>query len=104
MCGIDFRTLRREVRMAEVLRLLGFVPTHRRGPQLRGHCPVHGGHPPCRPTFSVHLEKNVYHCFQCGSSGTALDLWAATTRQPLWDAAVDLYRQLHRPVPWLSRW
>jgi len=104
MAGIDFRTLRSEVGIAAVLRLLGFVPSQRRGPQVRGPCPVHGRHRERSRSFSAHLEKDAYHCFHCGSSGNQLDLWAAATRQPLYQAAIDLCERLHRPVPWLSRW
>ncbi len=47
MAGIDFRMLRCEVGIAKVLRLLGFVPSRRHGPQLRGPCPVHGRQSTC---------------------------------------------------------
>jgi len=88
--------------MAEVLQFLRFVPSHRRGPQLRGPCPVHGTHRPQSRSFSANLEKNVYQCFHCGSAGNQLDLWAAAAHLPLWDAAVELCDKLHRPVPWLN--
>ena len=62
------------------------------GPQRRGPCPVHG-HPGDRErTFSVHLGKGAFRCFQadCGAQGNALDLWAAIHRLPLYDAALHL--------------
>ena len=42
MPGIDLRQVRREITIQQVLDLLGFVPTARRGPRLRGPCPIHG--------------------------------------------------------------
>jgi hypothetical protein len=110
MAGIDFRALRREVGMAAVLELLGFAASQARGVQVRGPCPLHRPHSPasraCRQagrSFSAHLTKHAYQCFHCGSSGNQLDLWAAATRQPLHQAAIDLCEKLHRPVPRLSR-
>lgn len=103
MSGIDFRTVRSQVGMEAVLDLLGFVPSRRRGGQVRGPCPVHGPHRPGSRSFSAHLRKNVYRCFHCGSSGNQLDLWAAATRQPLYQAAIALCEKLHRPLPRLPR-
>jgi DNA primase len=112
MPGIDFRLLRRQVGMDAVLDLLGFVPAQRRGRQVRGACPLHGRHAPpttttmsrrCPRSFSAHLEKNVYRCFHCGASGNQLDLWAAATGQPLYQAAIALCAKLNRPIPRLPR-
>lgn len=106
MAAIDFRTLRAAVGMEAVLKLLGFVPSQRRGGQVRGACPIHRVRA-CGPqgegsrSFSAHLAWNAYRCFHCGSSGNQLDLWAAATRQPLYQAAIDLCAKLNRPVPWL---
>ena len=53
MAGIDFRVLRCEVGMDAVLDLLGFVPTQRRGGQVRGPCPVHKPPQPASRSFSA---------------------------------------------------
>ena len=79
MAGIDFRTLRREVGLEAVLKLLDFVPLQRRGGQVRGACPLHEPKRRGSRSFSANLERNVYRCFHCGSSGNQLDLWAAAT-------------------------
>jgi DNA primase len=76
--------------MAQVLALLGFQATSRRGDQLRGPCPIPGCRSTSRRAFSVHLTRQVYRCFGCGSHGNSLDLWAATRRFPLHAAALDL--------------
>jgi DNA primase len=103
MAGIDLRQARVCVRLAEVLDLIGFEPTVRRGDQVRGPCPVHGSRTAGSRSLAAHLGKNAWHCFGCGAGGNALDLWAALTRQPLYAAVIDLYVRLGREVPWLRR-
>jgi DNA primase len=99
MPGIDFRQVRQDCAMADVLDLIGFVPGVRCGAQVRGRCPVHRSASATSRSFAVHLERQVYHCFRCGSAGNQLDLYAAVTRQSLYAAAVELCVQLHREVP-----
>ena len=98
---IDFAAVKASVALAEVLDLLHFTPTTRKGAQQRGPCPVHGSAPAARPSrsFAANLTDNCFHCFKCGAQGNALDLWAKVTKQNIYDAAVDLCRQLGRPVP-----
>jgi DNA primase len=99
MPRIDYRQLRRQVSMAQVLGLIGFPVTSRRGHQLRGFCPI----PACRSTspraFSVHLRRQVYRCFACRSHGNLLDLWAAVRGLPLHEAALDLCRAANLTPP-----
>ena len=103
MSRIDFRVLRSQIGISAVLDLLGFVASQRRGGQVRGPCPVHRSRHPGSRSFSAHLTSNIYQCFRCGSRGNQLDLWAAATRQPLYQAAIALYERLHRPLPRLPR-
>jgi hypothetical protein len=42
------------------------------------------------------------HC--CRNHGNQLELWAAATKLPLLQAAIDLCRRLGRDVPWIRRW
>jgi transposase len=90
---VDFAFLRQQVSLEQVLAHLGLLGQLRgSGPQRRGCCPVHS-HPGAQErTFSVHLGKNMFRCFQkdCGVQGNALDLWAAIHRLPLYDAALHL--------------
>src|SRR5216684_2904450 len=62
-------------------------------PQVSSPCPLHAASGNGR-TFSVHLDKNVFHCFDpsCGIKGDVIDLWAALTHLPLRDAALELIR------------
>jgi hypothetical protein len=65
MPGIDFDVVRQRVSMAEVLRLLEFVPTRVRGDQMRGPCPVHGSTSGRSCSFSVNVQRSRYQCFRC---------------------------------------
>jgi hypothetical protein len=44
----------------------------------------------------------MFHCFKCGNSGNALDLWARAKNLSIYDAAVDLCERLNLPLPTLS--
>ena len=48
------------------------------------------------------LEQHTFHCFKCGRSGNALDLWAAASRLSIYDAAIDLCQRLNIPLPRLT--
>jgi DNA primase len=98
---LDLRQARADLRLAEVLGLLGWTARVRRGVQVRGPCPVHGSRSSTSRSFSAHLGKQVWQCFRCGASGNALDLWAQATRQELYPAVVDLYRRLGGVLPLL---
>ena len=102
MSGIDFVLLRRQISLTQVLDLVGFTPTTRCGPQWRGPCPVHGSKSRRSRSFAAQVEKNCWHCFRCGAHGNALDLWAAATGLPLYEASRDLCQRLHLEIPWLS--
>jgi DNA primase len=101
MPAIDFAELRRQLRLGQVLDLVGFEVVSRWGVQVRGPCPLHGSSRPRRREFAAHLERQCWHCFRCGASGNALDLWLAVTKQPVYAGAVDLCRRLGLEVPWL---
>ncbi len=90
---IDYAFLRQQVSMEQVLRQLGLLDSLRgRGLQRRGRCPIHAQPGDRQPTFSAHLGKQVFQCFQadCRAQGNVLDLWAAVQRLPLYEAALHL--------------
>ena len=99
--AIDFAAVREAVTMAAVLGLLGFQPRSSHAAQQRGPCPLHGSTSGTSRCFSVNLEDHNFHCFKCGRSGNALDLWAQATGQRVYDAALDLCQRLGIPVPQL---
>jgi DNA primase len=102
MPGIDYHQVRSQIRLAEVLELIGYRPRRVNGQQWRGPCPLHGTKSPTSRSFAVHVGQNVFHCFRCGSAGNALDFWAAWTRQNLHAAVLDLCQRLGQDVPWLA--
>jgi DNA primase len=102
MPAIDYCRARAQLRLADVLALIDYQPRRRHGAQWRGPCPLHGSRSASSRVFSVHLGKNLFHCFRCGAGGNALELWAALRRLPLHAAVLDLCQRLHREVPWLD--
>jgi putative transposase len=99
--AIDFAAVRAAITLAAVLQLLGFQANSSRGSQQRGPCPLHGSTSGTSRCFSVNFEQQAFHCFKCGQSGNALDLWAAATGQLPYDAAIDLCNRLGIPLPTL---
>ena len=79
MPAVDYRVVRKMVSMAEVLRLLDYPLPLAEADRMRGPCPVHRSTSSKSRTFSVHLKRNVFHCFRCGAAGNHLDLYAAVT-------------------------
>jgi len=99
--AIDFAAIRAAVTMAAVLALLGLQPNSARGAQHRGPCPLHGSTSSTSRCFSANLEQHIFHCFKCGRSGNALELWAQANHLSIYDAAVDLCKHLNIPLPTL---
>jgi DNA primase len=99
MPGIDFRRLRAIVSMADVLQLIQFEPCSKRSNQWRGACPIHEPEPDKSMVFSANVAKNVFRCFKCGAAGNQLDLWAIITKQPLFEASLELCRRLQLEAP-----
>jgi hypothetical protein len=99
--AIDFDAVRATVTMTDVLGLLGFQARTTHGAQQRGPCPLHGSTTGTSRCFSVNLNAHIFHCFKCGRSGNALDLWAHATRQTPYDAAIDLCQRLGIALPTL---
>jgi putative transposase len=97
--AIDFAAVRATVSIAAVLGLLGFQARTTHGAQQRGPCPLHGATSGTSRCFSVNLSDQIFHCFKCGRSGNALELWIHATRQTPYDAAIDVCQRLNIPVP-----
>jgi transposase InsO family protein len=99
--AIDFAAVHAAIPIAAVLQLLGFTARSTRGAQLRGPCPLHGSTAGTSRCFAANLDQHIFHCFKCGRSGNALDLWAQATQQTIYDAALDLCQRLAIPLPTL---
>jgi putative transposase len=99
--AIDFAAVRAAITMAAVLQLLG-LRTNANHAQHRGPCPLHGSASGTSRCFSANLDQHIFHCFKCGRSGNALDLWAQANQQSIYDAAIDLCARLNIPLPTLT--
>lgn len=102
MSGIDYRRVRAAISMGEVLELIGFEASSRRGDQLRGRCPLQACQQTVRRAFSVDVGRGIFRCFACRAGGNQLDLWALFNRLPLHEAAKSLCHKNHTPIPWLA--
>jgi putative transposase len=100
--AIDFAAVRAALTIAQVLALLGFRACSDHAGQQRGACPLHGSTTGTARCFSVNTNAHTFHCFKCGRSGNALDLWAAAQHLSIYDAALDLCQRLNIPVPTLA--
>jgi hypothetical protein len=103
MPGIDFKRLRSEITMEQVLDLLDFESISHRGEQWYGFCPLHESEPKHRRAFSVNVAMSCYCCHKCGSRGDQFTLWAEATQTPIRQATINLCRQLRQDVPWIQR-
>jgi len=98
MPGIDFAAVRSQISIEQVLRMLDFQTTRRRGHHLRGHCPLSCG---AKNAFAADTITGRYRCFACGSRGTQLSLWSTATDLPLYTATIDLCQKAGLATPWL---
>lgn len=103
MPGIDYRRLRAQISMPQVLELIGFQPNSRCGDHLRGQCPLPACQATTDRTFSVNLKRHIFHCFACGEGGNQLDLWASLLDLSLHEAAQSLCHRTHTPISWIAR-
>ncbi len=100
--AMDFAAVRASITIAHVLVLLAFTPRSDHAGQQRGPCPLHGQARGTACCFSVNTQAHTFHCFKCGRSGNALELWAAAQRLSICDAAIDLCQRLSIPLPMLA--
>ncbi len=71
---LNFAYLKRRVSIVTVLSTKGVMTQFKkRGDQLFGPCPVHGGDNP--NAFVISLSKNIWHCFtRCNTGGDVIKL------------------------------
>lgn len=95
----DFRQLKRRVAIEQVLAGKNLLtPMRRRGSHLVGPCPIHHGDNP--NAFTVHLEKNIWHCFTgCDAGGDVIELARRLCRGSYKAAAVYLTDLVETPLP-----
>lgn len=69
----DFRRLKRQVSIGQVLEAYELHrQLSRRGQQLQGPCPLHGGDNPT--AFRVRPDRGLWHCFSACGGGDAVEL------------------------------
>jgi putative transposase len=100
--AIDFAAVRAAITIAQALTLLGCTPRSDHAGQQRGTCPLHASTHGTARCFSVNTNAHTIHCFKCGRSGKALDLWAAANRLAIYDVALDLCQRFNIPLPLLA--
>jgi DNA primase len=85
---VDFRAIRVQITMEQVLEHYGVLGTLKRsGSRLSGPCPIHNGTNPTQ--FRVDTEKNLWNCFsECKGGGNVLDFIARKENLPVHDAAL----------------
>lgn len=73
---VDFRAIRAQITMEQVLDHYGLLDTFKRtGHRLSGACPIHGGSNLTQ--FRVDTDKNLWNCFSdCKRGGNVLDFIA----------------------------
>jgi DNA primase len=84
---IDFRAVKREVTMVQVLEHYGLMSRMKQnGDSITGSCPIHEGNG--NTAFRVSISKNCWNCFsQCGCGGNVLDFVAKKEKVSLPKAA-----------------
>ncbi len=82
--------------------LRGITPRSEHAAQQRCACPLHGSTNGTARCFSFNTTAHTFHCFKCGRSGNALDLWAHAQRLSIYDAAIDLCQRLNVALPTLA--
>jgi DNA primase len=99
---LDFKSIKRTVRLESVLRHYRVELRPSGKYQYRGCCPIHHGDG--RDAFHVDLARDVFHCFSCDAGGTVLDFVAAMEGCSLFEAARRIQEITRSPCsPDLSR-
>ena len=87
--------------MSNVLEWMNWKSTSPVSGDLRGPCLIPACSPSNQRCLSVHLDKQIYHCFACGSHGNVLDLWASVHDVSVYRAAIALCTRSGCPIPYL---
>jgi transposase len=91
--SIDYAYVREQITIEQLLGRMGHLTQLRgQGVQRSGRCPFHESTREKSQSFSVNLEKNLFHCKnpKCAVHGNAMDLWARHCGLPLYEATLDL--------------
>jgi DNA primase len=92
------REIIEEVRAsANIVDVVGsYVSLRKRGKNYLGHCPFHSEKD---PSFTVSNEKQIFHCFGCGASGSVFDFVMRTRNLTFAEAVTELANRFGIPLP-----
>ena len=92
------REIIEEVRAsANIVDVVGsYVSLRKRGKNYLGHCPFHSEKD---PSFTVSNEKQIFHCFGCGASGSVFDFVMRTRNLTFAEAVRELANRFGIPLP-----
>jgi len=80
-----------------IIEVIGqYVELHKMGREYVGLCPFHAER---TPSFSVNLEKQLFHCFGCGEGGSVFDFVMKMENCDFKTAVKNLGLQTYRPSP-----
>ena len=94
---IDFEVLRRQVRIGDVLRMLGILKASRECSVIRIPCPLHCHEDP--RGCSINWPRQQWFCHRCRQGGGSLELYQKVTKMDLYRACLELCRVLGIMVP-----
>ena len=76
----------------DIVQLIGgYVPLKKAGRYYKGLCPFHSER---SPSFHVNQERQTYHCFGCGTGGTAINFVMVTEKLEFPEAVKFLAKKL----------
>lgn len=100
---IDFRQLRCDSVLRQVVDHFSIVDRLGNPITARGHCQL------CKPTDSggkmlkVDFDRGIWYCHSCREGGDGVQLFSLLGRCDVYEAAIEICRQIQRPVPYLGR-
>lgn len=82
---------------ANIVDVVGsYVALRKRGKNYLGLCPFHSEK---EPSFTVSNEKQIFHCFGCGASGSVFDFVMRTRNLTFAEAVRELANRFGIPLP-----
>jgi len=82
---------------ANIVDVVGsYVSRRKRGRNYLGLCPFHSEK---EPSFTVNNEKQIFHCFGCGASGSVFDFVMRTRNITFAEAVRELANRYGIPLP-----
>ncbi len=81
----------------DIVEIIGqYVPLKRSGRNFKGLCPFHGEK---TPSFMVHPEKQIFHCFGCGTGGDVFSFLMRYENMNFPEAIRRLAERAHIQLP-----